>query len=392
MSADDSEKEFSRWLRRLGRGDLETFQKFVSKDDTHIDKRFLMGKLRLEFGPWTWNAWTRSMKREQLKMNANAVFHEVGEAEDECQLLLQGGIPSHTIPIDFPFVSSIAEEEFGVGTREDSLPTPTEELVEGRASRSSCGEISSLEMSSNPVQAGKTEKVTDDHPTQESQVGARKLREAMKAIVIVACAALAIQQVILLVDEYQSFPTNTLHMIDNVNTVPPPAFTICPKPSLKKASDKGYWSERIFYDLEDVTGYFKCFTLYLKEELPVAKKNCVTQVFKLNFLSIMSSAFTQCIENCFWEMVQSDPDLPCLSPGLLPDGANLTKPKCGSPRNESMQGDRLVPLGKKPLRNRWHLSRGVSLITIYDILDLILSSIRCKMSRKRNETVSKEIR
>ncbi|CAG0907502.1 unnamed protein product, partial [Darwinula stevensoni] len=172
------------------------------------------------------------------------------------------------------------------------------------------------------------------------------MRDAMKAIFIAVCAALAIQQVRLLVDEYESFPTNTLYKIENVNTVPPPAFTICPKPSLKASeermtggkidqleefakvtvpltdlvrliptnskpanppngsftsqetiipleNDKGYWNERIFYDLEDVTGYYKCFTLYLKEELPVAKKNCEAQVFSFDFASIQQYDFAE---------------------------------------------------------------------------------------------------
>ena len=172
-----------------------------------------------------------------------------------------------------------------------------------------------------------------------------------------------------MIDEYLSFPTNTLYVINNVITVPPPAFTICPKPSLKASSDRrtgatsdqlaafmnasvsltdlvkliptdatplslpnrsfsgretiiplenggdsitdintetadlynsniplideGNWHERVFYELEDVVGYFKCFTLYLKEELPVAKKNCREQVFILNYASLSRSGFTQ---------------------------------------------------------------------------------------------------
>ena len=36
-----------------------------------------------------------------------------------------------------------------------------------------------------------------------------------------------------MMDEYLSFPTNTLYTIDEVDKVPAPAFTICPRPSVK---------------------------------------------------------------------------------------------------------------------------------------------------------------
>ncbi|CAG0893853.1 unnamed protein product [Darwinula stevensoni] len=61
-------------------------------------------------------------------------------------------------------------------------------------------------------------------------------RITVKAIVIVVSAALAFRQVILLVEEYASFPTNTLYVIEDTETVRAPAFTICPKPSARANS------------------------------------------------------------------------------------------------------------------------------------------------------------
>ncbi|CAG0886449.1 unnamed protein product [Darwinula stevensoni] len=37
----------------------------------------------------------------------------------------------------------------------------------------------------------------------------------------------------LLIEEYLSFPTNTLYVIEDVEKIPTPAFTFCPKPSVK---------------------------------------------------------------------------------------------------------------------------------------------------------------
>ena len=36
-----------------------------------------------------------------------------------------------------------------------------------------------------------------------------------------------------MVEEYLSFPTNTLYVIDEDNEITTPAFTICPRPSVK---------------------------------------------------------------------------------------------------------------------------------------------------------------
>ena len=37
----------------------------------------------------------------------------------------------------------------------------------------------------------------------------------------------------LLVEEYQSFPTNTKYVFHDAEKVPAPAFTVCPKPSVE---------------------------------------------------------------------------------------------------------------------------------------------------------------
>ncbi|CAG0900377.1 unnamed protein product [Darwinula stevensoni] len=66
-------------------------------------------------------------------------------------------------------------------------------------------------------------------------LGRKKTRRAwnvMKAIVILGCTVLALEQVVLLVEEYLSFPTNTLYVIEDVEEIPAPAFTFCPKPSV----------------------------------------------------------------------------------------------------------------------------------------------------------------
>ena len=43
-------------------------------------------------------------------------------------------------------------------------------------------------------------------------------------------------QVVQLVEEYASFPTNTLYVIEDKEMVSAPAFTICPKPSARASS------------------------------------------------------------------------------------------------------------------------------------------------------------
>ena len=42
-------------------------------------------------------------------------------------------------------------------------------------------------------------------------------------------------QVIIMVEEYLSFPTITLYAIEDVEKLPSPAFTICPKPSVSSS-------------------------------------------------------------------------------------------------------------------------------------------------------------
>ena len=58
----------------------------------------------------------------------------------------------------------------------------------------------------------------------------------------------------LIVEEYQSFPTNTLYTAEDVTSIDPPAFTVCPKPSLN--TSVGDWEKRSKYL------YFKNFKDY----------------------------------------------------------------------------------------------------------------------------------
>ena len=44
------------------------------------------------------------------------------------------------------------------------------------------------------------------------------------------------------------------------------------------------------------------------------------------------------MENCYWEKIQSIPTLPCLSSGLLPIEAILTKPECNNTMSSISQG------------------------------------------------------
>ncbi|CAG0899127.1 unnamed protein product [Darwinula stevensoni] len=323
-------------------------------------------------------------------------------------------------------------------------------------------------------------------------------RRVGKAIVILACAALALRQakratkvfpypqVTLQVEEYASFPTNTLYTMNEGAGTRAPAFTFCPKPSVKAAfagdvdsviakgstiaeefrnvsvplrdmvleapspgmsfegnstvngettyhiwSDGGHWSERTFWGMNfnhPLGGfYFKCFTLFLNEDMLTGwLKTCRAYYFTFDFKAIRNSTkaqvgrihstrdkglalhfceysmqmevfvhdqreqFTtlgffepeqivllndtltslwirpeivqkqskkedpcildedysytrgelreverlsdvgvrQCMENCFWERMQADPNLPCLNPDLLPKEARVTKQGC----------------------------------------------------------------
>ena len=66
-----------------------------------------------------------------------------------------------------------------------------------------------------------------------------------------------IPQVVNVVEEYQSFPTNSLYTTENVISVDPPAFTICPKPSSKASIPKRDWNmyNHVFKSFEDTSVY-----------------------------------------------------------------------------------------------------------------------------------------
>ncbi|CAG0895364.1 unnamed protein product [Darwinula stevensoni] len=170
----------------------------------------------------------------------------------------------------------------------------------------------------------------------------KKRRLAFKATVILISLVLALKQVICLIEEYASFPIITLHDTETFEEVPAPAFTICPKPSLKAsfhgnaddrfsalesasvsltevishapydglnfskvppvngetifhlANSNGSWSERTFWEVRDERkspDIFKCFTLALKEKMPTGTTNCGRnpRYFLFNFTSILNS-------------------------------------------------------------------------------------------------------
>ena len=49
----------------------------------------------------------------------------------------------------------------------------------------------------------------------------------------------------------------------------------------------------------------------------------------------------QCMENCFWENLQSKTDLPCINPSFLTKEVKVTKPKCKDLKQEREQYDAL---------------------------------------------------
>ncbi|CAG0894538.1 unnamed protein product [Darwinula stevensoni] len=157
-----------------------------------------------------------------------------------------------------------------------------------------------------------------------------KTQDAVRAIMLVACGALALRQVILLIDEFSSSPTTTSYEIDDVNSILPPAFTFCLKPSIKSgfsedscremkrfqnasvslkdfviiapskgndvkfapaingeiilplSKNGGHWVERTFYQ-KDTVRYFKCFTLFLAKNVSTGTRNCLRQMFIFDF-------------------------------------------------------------------------------------------------------------
>ena len=63
-----------------------------------------------------------------------------------------------------------------------------------------------------------------------------------------------------MVEEYEWFPTNTLYVIVNTESVRAPAFTICPKSSWRASSTWGYqtWRETSAYMRNSTLGeYFR---------------------------------------------------------------------------------------------------------------------------------------
>ncbi|CAG0897749.1 unnamed protein product [Darwinula stevensoni] len=158
-----------------------------------------------------------------------------------------------------------------------------------------------------------------------------KRRRVFKAIVIL---------VISLIDDYVSSTTTTSHIAKIVDKIPAPAFTFCPKPSLKSSFQgnsnnrfsalknasvsltefishapfeglnftsvssangetifllvNGSWSERTFWEVGDVRKppeIFKCFTLALRDEMPAGTTNRVynSMYFIFDFTSILKS-------------------------------------------------------------------------------------------------------
>ncbi|CAG0887406.1 unnamed protein product, partial [Darwinula stevensoni] len=172
-----------------------------------------------------------------------------------------------------------------------------------------------------------------------------------------------------MIDEYLSFPTNTLYMTDYIGSIPAPAFTICPRPSLKAAFARE-WSQnykkfkdaslsladfvlqagrrpiQVFvHDQKEKFAYLESF----KPEHVLVLNNTVTNIaIRPEFIQKQNKkddpctldedySYMRCIENCFWKRAQTSPRLPCLIPSLLPDGANLTKPECQDKNEEDKQ-------------------------------------------------------
>ena len=93
----------------------------------------------------------------------------------------------------------------------------------------------------------------------------------------------------ILVDEYMLFPTNTLYEIRNVEYVPSPAFTICPKPSLKFSGSlleshmtKGSMTAEHFQNnsislidvvVEDPFRFLQDFDIYVKNKMVNSSRN-----------------------------------------------------------------------------------------------------------------------
>ncbi|CAG0898110.1 unnamed protein product [Darwinula stevensoni] len=48
-------------------------------------------------------------------------------------------------------------------------------------------------------------------------------------------------------------------------------------------------------------------------------------------------SYSTCMERCFWNVIQTSPDVPCLSPLLLPRSINATKPDCRTASEEDEQ-------------------------------------------------------
>ncbi|CAG0898104.1 unnamed protein product [Darwinula stevensoni] len=159
--------------------------------------------------------------------------------------------------------------------------------------------------------------------------------------------------VMILIEEYQSLPTNTVYVIEDVEMIPAPAFTFCPKPStlgrfpdylimstqwrlelktstyiekfqnisipllrlfevapkgwLRVANESiingetifqldgvGHWSERTFlgnFEEKDFPYYFKCFSIFPKREITVGENSCSNILLKFKFMGIMTSDF-----------------------------------------------------------------------------------------------------
>ncbi|CAG0903272.1 unnamed protein product, partial [Darwinula stevensoni] len=181
--------------------------------------------------------------------------------------------------------------------------------------------------------------------------------------------------VILMVEEYQSFPTNTLYVLRDIGKVLAPAITICPihlsNNPFTRVEGSGHWSERTFFEVKGYSCH-KCFMLIPKKSQLIQTDGCSDTPFRITFdeslyiepesfflkkgnvISLVirpeviqrqsiaenpcivdeNYSYARCMENCFWRMVESHPNVPCMLPSLLSKETNLTKSECQDPEEE----------------------------------------------------------
>ncbi|CAG0900262.1 unnamed protein product [Darwinula stevensoni] len=263
----------------------------------------------------------------------------------------------------------------------------------------------------------------------------------------------------LMLEEYQSFPTNTLYQMDDVEGVSAPAFTVCPKPSVKSSlanrkdlgfnmsqsasvsleeivwfetlpfrrlqnrssangetiiqiSDgSGHWTQRTFYG-KGLFGpnlqYFKCFTLFLRKYIQTGPGKCAGQSLMFMFTPIKDAPDPQfevfihdqrekytfldifrpekvvllnnAIANIFIrpEMIQkqSKKENPC----SVDEGYSY----CRVPHFLEKEKTSLLDLLAN-IAGIVGICLGVSLMSIYDVIEQISSLIHEKLLRKSNK-------